>query len=110
MLLRLTERLDIPQRKRNTLLLAAGFAPAYPGRDLDKPALGAARQAVQLVLAGHKPYPADAVERHSTIVASNHVARPRQRLLGRLATSVAGRSRSRAFGQLAAAEARRGPA
>ena len=28
MLLRLTERLDVPLRERNTLLLAAGFAPA----------------------------------------------------------------------------------
>jgi hypothetical protein len=76
MLLRLAERLDVPLRERNTLLLAAGFAPAFPERDLTDPALGAARQAVNLVLEGHKPYPAHAVDRHWRVVASNHVARP----------------------------------
>ena len=76
MVLRLAERMAIPLRERNTMLLAAGFAPAYPERALDDPALQAARQAVDLVLAGHKPYPAHAVDRHWTLVASNHVARP----------------------------------
>ena len=76
MLLRLAEHLEIPLRERNALLVAAGYAPAFPERRLDDPALQAARQAVDLVLAGHKPYPAHAVDRHWTIVASNHVARP----------------------------------
>src|SRR6266704_2510158 len=35
------------------------------------PALAAARKAVDLVLAGHEPYPAIAVDRHWTLVASN---------------------------------------
>jgi len=30
MILRLTEHLDVPLRDRNTLLLAGGYAPAYP--------------------------------------------------------------------------------
>ena len=76
MLLRLAESLEIPLRERNALLVAAGYAPAYPERRLDDPALQAARQAVDLVLAGHKPYPAHAVDRYWTLVASNHVARP----------------------------------
>ncbi len=76
MVLRLAEQLEIPLRERNSLLVAAGYAPLYPERDLDDPALQPARQAVDLVLAGHKPYPAHAVDRHWTIVASNHVARP----------------------------------
>ena len=37
MLLRLADRLEVPLRERNTMLLAAGFAPAYPERDLDDP-------------------------------------------------------------------------
>jgi hypothetical protein len=58
------------------MLLAAGFAPVYPERELDDPALRAARRAVDLVLDGHKPYPAHAVDRYWTLVASNHLARP----------------------------------
>jgi transcriptional regulator with XRE-family HTH domain len=76
MVLRLAERMDIPLRERNTMLLAAGFAPVYPERDLDDPAQRAARRAVDLVLDGHKPYPAHAVDRYWTLVASNHLARP----------------------------------
>jgi transcriptional regulator with XRE-family HTH domain len=76
MLLRLAERLCIPPRERNTLLLAAGFAPAYPERGLDDPALRAARQAVDRVLAGHEPFPALAVDRHWTLVAANRAVGP----------------------------------
>lgn len=71
MVLRLAERLDIPLRERNVLLVAAGFAPAYPERPLGDPALAAARRAVDLVLAGHEPLPALAVDRHWTLVAAN---------------------------------------
>ncbi len=76
MLLRLAEHLEIPLRQRNALLVAGGFAPVYTERSLDDPALQGARQAVDLVLAGHKPYPAHAVDRRWNVVASNHVARP----------------------------------
>ena len=73
MLLRLTERLEVPLRERNTMLLAAGFAPAYPERDLDDPALGVARAAIDRVLAGHEPFPALAIDRYWTLVAANRV-------------------------------------
>ena len=73
MLLRLAERLEVPLRERNTMLLAAGFAPAYPERDLDDPALGVARAAVDRVLAGHEPFPALAVDRYWTLVTANRV-------------------------------------
>lgn len=71
MVLKLAERLDVPLRERNLLLVAAGFAPMYRERTLDDPALGAARQAVDLVLKGHEPYPALAVDRHWNLVAAN---------------------------------------
>src|SRR5450755_3161162 len=58
MVLRLAERLDVPLRERNVLLAAAGFAPAFPQRTLDDPALQAARQAIELVLKAHEPNPA----------------------------------------------------
>lgn len=71
MVLHLAERLEVPLRDRNTLLLAAGYAPSYPERSLDDPALEAAREAIRLVLAGHEPSPALAIDRHWTLVASN---------------------------------------
>ena len=76
MLLRLAERLDVPLRDRNALLLAAGYAPAYPERGLDDPALRAAREAVDRVLAGHEPYPALAVNRHWDLAATNRAIGP----------------------------------
>jgi transcriptional regulator with XRE-family HTH domain len=71
MVLRLTERLDIPLRERNGLLVAAGYAPMYRERPLDDPGLAAARQAVELVLKGHEPFPALAVDRHWNLVSYN---------------------------------------
>jgi transcriptional regulator with XRE-family HTH domain len=74
MLLHLAELLDVPLRERNTLLVAAGFAPMFSERPLQDPALQAAREAVELVLKGHEPYPAIAVDRHWTLLASNRAA------------------------------------
>jgi transcriptional regulator with XRE-family HTH domain len=74
MLLRLAELLDIPLRERNALLLAAGFAPMFPERRLDDPSLQAARDAMDMVLEGHDPYPAIAVDRHWTLLAANRAA------------------------------------
>jgi len=76
MLLHLAERLDIPLRERNILLNAAGFAPLFPERPLDDPALHAARKAVDLVLAGHEPYPALAIDRHWNLITSNNAVPP----------------------------------
>lgn len=72
MVLHLAEHLDIPLRERNALLIAAGYAPVFPERTLDDPALAAARKAVDLVLAAHEPYPAIAIDRHWTLVAANN--------------------------------------
>jgi transcriptional regulator with XRE-family HTH domain len=71
MLLHLAEQLDIPLRERNTLLLAAGYAPDFRETPLDDAALRAARAAIELVLTGHEPYPALAVDRHWVLVMAN---------------------------------------
>jgi transcriptional regulator with XRE-family HTH domain len=76
MLVRLAERLDVPLRERNALLVAAGFAPVYGERAFDDPSLLLAREAVELILAGHEPYPAVAVDRHWTLVAANCAVAP----------------------------------
>jgi transcriptional regulator with XRE-family HTH domain len=71
MVLHLAEQLDIPLRERNVILVAAGYAPVFQERPLGDPALQAARRVIDLVLAGHEPYPALAVDRHWSLVASN---------------------------------------
>jgi transcriptional regulator with XRE-family HTH domain len=76
MLLRLSAALDVPLRERNALLLVAGFAPAFPERPLDDPALAAAREAVERLLAAHEPFPALAVDRHWTLAAANGAVTP----------------------------------
>jgi transcriptional regulator with XRE-family HTH domain len=69
MVRRLSECLDIPLRDRNTLLVAAGFAPVFSERSVAE--LEAAKAAIDGVLQSHKPYPAFAVDRHWNIVLSN---------------------------------------
>lgn len=76
MVMRLTERLDIPLRERNALLVAAGYAPMYRERPLADPALDAARQAVELILKSHEPYPALAIDRHWNLIAANRMVGP----------------------------------
>ena len=76
LLLRLAERLDMPLRARNELLHAAGFAALYAERPLDAPEMSAARRAVDAVLSAHAPFPALAVDRHWTLVASNAAVAP----------------------------------
>ena len=76
MVMHLAERLDVPLRARNALLVAAGYAPLFRERPLSDPQLAAAREAVELVLKGHEPYPALAIDRHWTIVATNGAIAP----------------------------------
>ena len=74
MLMRLAEELEIPFRERNQLLLAAGHAPAFPERSLDDPDLAPVREALDLILKGHEPYPAVVVDRAYNLVAANAAA------------------------------------
>jgi transcriptional regulator with XRE-family HTH domain len=76
MVLRLAEQLDVPLRERNRMLVAAGFAPLFPERPLDDPALDAARRAIERVLQAHEPYPALAIDRTWTLVAANRAVAP----------------------------------
>jgi transcriptional regulator with XRE-family HTH domain len=71
MILHLAQRLEIPLRDRNRLLVAAGFAPIFAQRALDDESLALARSAVERFLAAHEPYPSVAVDRTWNIVAAN---------------------------------------
>jgi transcriptional regulator with XRE-family HTH domain len=71
MVLRLCDHLDLPLRERNRVLLAAGYAPAYPETPIRDPAMRAVRDAVRQVLTGHEPYPAVVVDRYWDLVDAN---------------------------------------
>ncbi|MER6123959.1 helix-turn-helix transcriptional regulator [Streptomyces sp. NPDC001795] len=71
MVLRLAEHLDVPVRERNSLLLAAGYAPHYPETPLDDPSMDALRAGVERLIQGYEPYPALVVDATYDVVAAN---------------------------------------
>ena len=71
LVMRLAESMDLRLRERNALLLAAGFAPAFPESPLDDEALRPVRQALDTILDGHLPYPAMVVRPHGILVTAN---------------------------------------
>ncbi len=71
MVLHLAEQLEVPLRERNQMLLAAGYAPVYGQRTLDDPEMQPVREAIELVLRGHEPYPAAVVDQQWELLAGN---------------------------------------
>ncbi|WP_433663314.1 helix-turn-helix domain-containing protein [Nocardia sp. CA-128927] len=71
MVLRLCEALEVPLRDRNTLLLAAEYAPAYRESSLDDVNLTSVRSALETMLTAHEPYPAVVVDRLWNVVTGN---------------------------------------
>jgi transcriptional regulator with XRE-family HTH domain len=71
MILHLSDQLEIPLRERNLLLLAGGYAPAFPEHELQSPPMSVVNDAINSVLEGHLPYPAVVVDRHWELVAAN---------------------------------------
>lgn len=76
MLLRLGERLELPFRERNQLLLAAGHAPAFPEHAFGAPELAPIREALERILKSHEPYPAVVFDRNWNLVAANAAIQP----------------------------------
>lgn len=72
MILRLSEELNVPIRDRNALLLAAGYAPAYPETELDSPTMAPLREILDQLLRGYEPYPALVFDAGYDIVAANN--------------------------------------
>ena len=70
-LLHVADHLDVPLRGRNDLLVAAGYAPVYGETDLDAPEMAPVREALDLVLAHHEPFPAIVVDRGWDLVLAN---------------------------------------
>ncbi len=71
MVLRLSAALDVPLRERNTLLLAADYAPAYRESSLDDESMASVRCALDTMLTAHEPYPAVVVDRCWNVLAGN---------------------------------------
>ncbi|MGI5286747.1 helix-turn-helix domain-containing protein [Nonomuraea polychroma] len=71
MLLRLSAALDVPLRERNTLLLAADYAPAYRESSLDDSYMASIRSALETMLTAHEPYPAVVVDRLWNVLLGN---------------------------------------
>jgi transcriptional regulator with XRE-family HTH domain len=71
MILRLAEQLDVPLRDRNALLVAGGFAPAYPERPLTASSMAVVSDAVMAILEAHQPFPALVVDRQWDLVSAN---------------------------------------
>jgi len=74
MIFKLADGLDLPLRARNDLFLAAGYAPAYPERRLDLSEMKAAREALEMILGHHEPYPAVVMDGSWNIVMQNAAA------------------------------------
>jgi transcriptional regulator with XRE-family HTH domain len=71
MVLHLADRLEVPLRERNVLLLAAGYAPVFAERPLEDAEMAPVREALERFLAAHEPYPAVVLDRHWNLVLAN---------------------------------------
>ena len=71
MLIALAHGLDVPLRQRNSLLLAAGYAPRYQETSLDDRKMSWIRAALQRLLDAHDPYPGAVLDREWNVVLAN---------------------------------------
>lgn len=71
MVLQLAEALELPLRERNDWLTAAGFAPHFPERALEDPAMAGIERAIGFMLDAQMPFPSLVVNREWEIVRSN---------------------------------------
>ena len=73
-LMALAQALDIPFRERNTLLLAAGYAPLYADDAWDAPGMQSVTKALHRMLRQHEPFPAIVMDRYWNVVMANESA------------------------------------
>jgi transcriptional regulator with XRE-family HTH domain len=74
LLLALADRLQVPLRARNSMLLAAGYAPRYQQTPLHDPAMATVRAALERMLALHDPYPGVVIDQSWNIMLANRAA------------------------------------
>ncbi|KAA0699948.1 XRE family transcriptional regulator [Neorhizobium sp. P12A] len=73
-LMTVAEALEVPFRERNTLLLAAGYAPLYSDDSWDAPDMQPVVEALRRMLRQHEPFPAVVMDRYWNVVMSNDAA------------------------------------
>jgi transcriptional regulator with XRE-family HTH domain len=73
-LLKIARVLDVPLRDRNALLLAAGYAPAYPESAWDAAEMGTVASALERMLRQHEPFPAVVMDRYWNVLMANDYA------------------------------------
>lgn len=71
MVLSLGSALELPLRERNTLLIAAGFAPVYRVSPLEDPAMAHVDQALTRILSFQEPHPAILLDRLWNVLRFN---------------------------------------
>jgi len=74
LLLLLADRLEVPLRERNVLLVTAGYAPHYAETALDASSMVRIRGALQRLLDTHDPYPGVVIDRAWNVVLANDAA------------------------------------
>lgn len=79
MLKRLALELELSCRDTNRLLLSAGYAPAFSETDLNSDAMAPVRQALEIMLVNHNPYPAVVLDAHWNVLMANQA---QQQLMG----------------------------
>lgn len=70
-LMHLADALDVPFRERNTLLLAAGYAPIYAEGGIDDLEIKSVTDALKRMLVQHEPFPAVVMDRYWNVVLGN---------------------------------------
>ena len=73
-LLDIAQALDIPLRERNTLLLAAGYAPIFSDSTWNAPEMRSITKALERVLWQHEPFPAIVMDRYWNVLMTNDSA------------------------------------
>lgn len=73
-LMDIAQALDIPLRDRNTLLLAAGFAPLYSEGAWNAQEMQGVNRALERMLRQHEPFPAVVMDRYWNVLMANDAA------------------------------------
>ncbi|MEA3088604.1 MAG: hypothetical protein QOC89_6301 [Paraburkholderia sp.] len=74
MLMDIAQTLDIPLRERNTLLLAAGYAPMYADSAWNAQEMQSVTKALGRMLRQHEPFPALVMDRYWNVLMTNESA------------------------------------
>jgi transcriptional regulator with XRE-family HTH domain len=74
MLMLLGSAMNLPLRTRNTLLIAAGFAPMFEDLSWEDPAMDRVKQAVEHILRHQEPNPAVVLDRFHNVLRINNGA------------------------------------